>query len=59
MQITTFLDLVGLLLIAAGVGCGAALLVGWSALAVSGLVLIGGSQLSSWLGARDRPGAGA
>jgi hypothetical protein len=47
---TTILDVLGLILIAAGATGAAALVIGWfPALAVGGLVLIAGSLLSSWL----------
>lgn len=58
--VTTLLDVAGLLLIAAGVGFAAAHALGWSALAVSGIVVLGGSQLAVWLpehlARRDRRG---
>jgi hypothetical protein len=46
-RITTALDAAGLLLIAAGVGAGAYRWLGWAALAVSGLVVLGGSWLAA------------
>lgn len=47
---TTLLDLLGLLAIAAGVGAAAGYVIGWAGIAVSGVVLIVGSQLIAWLG---------
>lgn len=47
--ITSILDTLGLLLFAAGVGALAYQLIGWGALAVSGVVVIAGSVLSSHL----------
>lgn len=44
---TTALDVTGLLLVAAGVGAGAYLVMGWAALAVSGGVVLVGSALAS------------
>jgi hypothetical protein len=47
---TTILDVLGLILIAAGATGAAALLIGWfPALAVGGVVLIAGSLLSTWI----------
>lgn len=45
---TTVLDVTGLLLVAAGAGVAAHQVMGWSALAVSGVVLLS----ASWLAAR-------
>lgn len=44
---TTALDVTGLLLVAAGAGAGAYLVMGWAALAVSGGVVLAGSALAS------------
>ncbi len=53
--ITTLLDALGLLLVAAGAGAGAYELIGWPAAALSGAVVLGGS----WLAARQgAPGGG-
>lgn len=46
--VTTWLDLAGLVLVAAGLGAAAWLLLGWPALAVGGLVLLAGSRLIHW-----------
>ncbi len=54
--VTTALDVLGLMLIAAGAGLAAGVLVGWSALAVSGVVVLAGSQVAAWF--RDRPVGG-
>jgi hypothetical protein len=43
---TTALDVAGLLLVAAGAGAGAYLVLGWAALAVSGVVVLAGSALA-------------
>jgi hypothetical protein len=50
--LTTLLEVLGLLLLAAGAVAGLAPLIGWCALAVGGLVLIGGSVLMTWLSSR-------
>lgn len=48
--ITTLLDVLGLLLIAAGATAAAALLLGWGpALAAGGVVVLAGSLLATWL----------
>lgn len=46
-DVTTYLDLVGLLLVAAGLGCGLWVFIGGFALVVAGLALIVGSYLAS------------
>lgn len=46
--VTTWLDLVGLVLVAAGVGAAVWLVIGWSAVAVSGVVLLVGSRVAVW-----------
>lgn len=51
-RITTALDAAGLLLVAAGAGAGAFRWLGWSALAVTGAVVLAGS----WLAAGGRKG---
>jgi len=43
---TTLLDAAGLILVAAGAGAGAGVLIGWSGMAVSGVVLLAGSWWS-------------
>jgi len=43
VAVTSILDAIGLLLVAAGLGAAAGELIGWSALAVSGAVVLGGS----------------
>lgn len=53
--ITTLLDVLGLLLVAAGAGVAAAALIGWTGLAVAGVVVLGGSALAA---RQDRPRAG-
>lgn len=50
--VTTLLDTVGLLLVAAGVSGGLWPLVGAWALIVGGLVLLAGSWLATWRGDR-------
>jgi hypothetical protein len=45
--VTTLLDTLGLLLVAAGAGVGAGRVIGWSGLAVSGLVVLAGSALAA------------
>lgn len=49
-RMTTALDTVALLLIAAGAGAGAYRWLGWAALAVSGLVVLAGSWLAAGAG---------
>jgi hypothetical protein len=44
---TTALDALGLLLLAAGAGAAIFPLIGWAALAVTGLVVLGGSALAA------------
>lgn len=46
-RMTTVLDAAGLLLVAGGAGAGAYRLVGWAALAVSGVVVLAGSWLAA------------
>lgn len=46
--LTTFLDAVGLLAVAGGVGAGAAHWIGWFGLAASGAVVLAGSLLADW-----------
>lgn len=46
--VTTWLDLTGLVLVAAGVGACAWLLLGWPALGVGGMALLAGSRLIHW-----------
>lgn len=53
--VTTALDTLGLLLIAAGAGFAAAQFVGFAGLAVAGVVVLGGSALASRLGRTERP----
>jgi hypothetical protein len=45
--VTTLLDTLGLLLVAAGAGFGAGRVIGWSGLAVSGVVVLAGSALAA------------
>ncbi|MFB7473990.1 hypothetical protein [Kitasatospora sp. NPDC056184] len=52
--VTTLLDVLGLLLLAAGAAAAAWLLVGWACLAVAGAVVLAGS----WLAARWPDGGG-
>lgn len=49
--ITTLLDVLGLLLVAAGLGFAMSPMLGWSALGVSGAVVLTGS----WVAARGLP----
>lgn len=46
--VTTWLDIVGLVLVAAGLGAATWLLIGWAALGVGGVVLLAGSRLIHW-----------
>lgn len=50
--VTTLMEVLGLLLLAAGATAALVPLIGWSALAAGGLVLIGGSALVAWRMAR-------
>lgn len=45
--VTTVLDVAGLLLVAAGAGAAVRPLIGWSALAVAGVVVLAGSQVAA------------
>jgi len=51
--LTTALDALGLLLVAAGVGALVYQWIGWAALAAAGIVVLTGSAVSSW---QSRPG---
>ncbi|MET9734293.1 hypothetical protein ABZZ79_27740 [Streptomyces sp. NPDC006458] len=51
-RVTTALDAVGLLLVAAGAGAGVYRWLGWAALAVSGAVVLAGSLLAAGTGRR-------
>lgn len=46
---TTLLDALAVLLIAAGVGAAVYQWIGWWAVAVSGVVVLLGSQLGAWM----------
>lgn len=46
-QVTTWLDVAGLLLIAAGAGAASAALIGWAGLAVAGFLVLAGSMASA------------
>lgn len=48
--VTDLLDVTGLLLVAAGAGFGAGLVIGWAGLGVSGFVVMAGSWLSTRAG---------
>jgi hypothetical protein len=47
-MVTNLLDVLGLLLLAAGVGALAFRFIGWPALAVSGVVVLAGSAFADW-----------
>lgn len=49
---TTLLDALGILLVAAGIGAAFWSLIGWPSLALVGLVVMGASWLVSWLEGR-------
>lgn len=49
-HMTSWLDALGLLLVAAGAGAGAGEFIGWAGLAVSGAVVLGGSLLAARMG---------
>ncbi len=53
-RVTTALDVLGLLLVAAGVGMWVFVWIGWTALAVSGVVVLVGSAFAAW--SARRPG---
>jgi hypothetical protein len=55
--VTSILDVLALLLFAAGCAAAAALVIGWAALAVGGLVVFGGSQTIAHIN-RPQPAAG-
>jgi hypothetical protein len=46
-QLTSWLDVLGLLLLAAGAGAGAGRYIGWAGLAVSGAVVLVGSVVAA------------
>jgi hypothetical protein len=46
--VTNLLDVLGLLLLAAGIGALAYRAVGWPSLAVAGLVILAGSAFADW-----------
>jgi len=48
--VTTLLDVLGLLLIAAGLAAALAPWIGWAALAAAGVVVLAGSQLAALAG---------
>lgn len=50
--VTTLLDVLGLLLVAAGAGMAAAMWVGWGGLAVSGAIVLAGSALADRMARR-------
>jgi len=52
-RVTDALDVLGLLLVAAGVTAAAYQYIGWTALAAGGVIVLAGSWLASWL-ARPR-----
>jgi len=52
---TTLLDALGVLLIAAGCGLAAAGLYRWAAVGVSGVVVLGGSALAAFRAGRAGP----
>lgn len=47
--VTTFLDAIGVLLVAAGAGAATYRWMGWACLAVAGVVVLLGSALATWL----------
>jgi hypothetical protein len=49
MDHTDWLDIIGLLAIAAGVGLGLFWTIGWWSLCISGGVVLIGSQLATWV----------
>jgi len=53
---TTFLDALGLLLVAAGCGLAVAGLYRWAAVGVSGVVVLAGSSLAAYRAGRAGPG---
>lgn len=57
--VTDLLDLVALLLVAAGLAAAAYLLIGWACLAVAGLVVGAGSQVAHRLGRAPTPPGGS
>lgn len=46
--LTTFLDTLGLLLVAAGIAAALYQWIGWASLAPAGMLVLGGSALASW-----------
>lgn len=55
--LTNLLDALGLLLVAAGVGAFTYRWIGWAALAVAGVVVLTGSQVSAWQARPAKPAA--
>ena len=53
--LTSALDALGLLLVAAGLAALVYVWIGWACLAVAGFVVIGGSALSAWLSTPAQP----
>lgn len=54
MEATTLLDVLGVLLVAAGLAAAAYLVIGWACLAVAGVVVLAGSQLAARMTGRGR-----
>lgn len=50
---TTLLDALGLLLVAAGLAAATVPWLGWAALAVAGVIILAASTLASWPGRGD------
>ena len=47
-RVTTALDVLGLLLVAAGIGAWVSVWIGWAALSVSGVLVLAGSGFAAW-----------
>lgn len=56
--LTSLLDVLGLLLIAAGVAAWLSQWIGWAALSVAGVVVLGGSTVAVWQSRPSRRPAG-
>lgn len=58
-KVTTLLDALGLLLIAAGVGAGLYPFLEWWAVSIAGLIVLLGSGAAAWQARRPRKGSTA